>query len=240
MDIQKKISLNSNTIKTIAIIAMLFDHIIAIFFPATSPEMYLFRMPGRIVAPIMCFFIAEGFFKTSNYKKYLGRLIIFALISHIPYILAFGYDILDTTSIFFTLAIGLICLKIIYSEKLHTVIQISILILLLILASFSDWGYTAVIWIIMFGLFHNKFKLQILSFILVSLFVFILPLIIENGFSINSMYFYICQLGVFLAIPFLVLYNGERGKKGKFINSLFYIFYPIHLLILYLINLLIL
>ena len=84
--------LNSNIIKIIAIIAMTIDHISWLLFPGYSKELFsiIFHILGRISCPIMCYFIAEGFYHTKNINKYTGRLFLFALISHIPYMLMFN------------------------------------------------------------------------------------------------------------------------------------------------------
>lgn len=82
--------LTSNSLKYIAIIAMFFDHFFAVFLSQDSIEGILSRIPGRVVAPIMCYLIAEGFFYTSNVKKYVNRMLIFAAISHFPFVIYFG------------------------------------------------------------------------------------------------------------------------------------------------------
>ena len=66
---------NANQLKLIAIIAMVVDHCAVVFVSDSSSVMWLLRMIGRMTAPIMCFFIAEGYFHTSNLKKYMGRLL---------------------------------------------------------------------------------------------------------------------------------------------------------------------
>ena len=81
--------LNSNALKIVAIIAMTIDHLAWLIFPSydTSFLPVLMHIIGRITCPIMCFFIAEGYYHTKNLKKYILRLFIFALISHVPYML---------------------------------------------------------------------------------------------------------------------------------------------------------
>ena len=87
------VTLTSNQLKLIAVVAMVFDHCMVIF---VSHELALYpflRIPGKLTAPIMCFLIAEGYYHTANLGKYMGRLFIMALVSHIPFNLACGYDL---------------------------------------------------------------------------------------------------------------------------------------------------
>ena len=73
--------LSANTLKLIAIVAMVLDHIAVGFVAQTSVLYFIMRTIGKITAPIMCYFIAEGYFHTHNLKRYMLRLLIFALIS---------------------------------------------------------------------------------------------------------------------------------------------------------------
>ena len=100
--------LDSFQLKWIAIITMLIDHVGAIFFPGNL----VFRYVGRIAFPIFCFQLVEGFFHTRNIEKYMLRLGIFAIISEIPYDLAFRGNILDFEhqNVFFTLFLGILML----------------------------------------------------------------------------------------------------------------------------------
>ena len=61
--------LTACALKNLAVAAMLFDHFIAVFWQGNEEAGLLLRIPGRIVAPIMCYMIAEGFYRTSNVKK---------------------------------------------------------------------------------------------------------------------------------------------------------------------------
>lgn len=79
------LSFDAYTLKMIAIVAMVIDHIAVLFFP----NLIIFRIIGRLTLPIMAFFIAEGYTKTSNAKRYMIRLGLFAIISMIPYYLVY-------------------------------------------------------------------------------------------------------------------------------------------------------
>lgn len=87
-EIQKDLS--SYTLKNLAIFAMFFDHIFAVFVPQDTLEGVALRIAGRIAAPNHVYMIAEGYHYTSNLKKYRVRLLLFAAVSHFPYIWYFG------------------------------------------------------------------------------------------------------------------------------------------------------
>ena len=104
------------SLKIIAIVAMLIDHIGAFFFQ----QLQILRFIGRLTFPIMAYFIGEGFYYTRNYKKYLGTMIVFALISELAFDLAlfgrvvdFGYQ-----NVLWTFVLSLIALKI-FSDNLE-------------------------------------------------------------------------------------------------------------------------
>lgn len=92
--IQTKTGLNGNQLKLIAIIAMTVDHLAWVLFPGYSlqPAAIALHLLGRIAAPVFCFFIAEGFFYTHDLKKYILRLLLFAIPSHFAYLFCFGHS----------------------------------------------------------------------------------------------------------------------------------------------------
>ncbi len=86
--------LNTNGLKMIAIVTMTIDHIADLLYPASAVSFVpvILHIIGRLTAPIMWFFICEGFFYTHNLKKYLCRMFLFAVISHFAYCFAFGIN----------------------------------------------------------------------------------------------------------------------------------------------------
>lgn len=218
--------MSSFTLKLIACIAMLIDHITALFVTDITAYM-IGRGIGRIAFPIFCFLIVEGFFHTSNVKKYLIRLGIFALISEFAYDFAF-WDALHMRSIFtqqnvfFTLFIGLLTITVYdyfvkkYRDQpfifnTYAVIAIVIGGAVAVLLK-TDYSFYGVLIILVFYIFHwNKNRMLIAYFLL-------------SGFLFSGI-----QLLAVFALPFLWLYNG---KKGPSVKCAFYAFYPVHILIL--------
>lgn len=191
---------------------MALDHTGAVLYPS---QIWL-RCLGRIAFPIFCFLIVEGFFHTHDVRWYMGRLGVFALISEIPYDLAFRGVPLEYAhqNVFFTLLIG-IGMMVLLERNREWPVKAVILLLAMWLAVLirSDYNFRGVLLIFVFYIFHESRWLAVTA----------------GGFW-NFLYQGVIQkYGVLSVLP-LALYNGERGRKMKYF---FYIFYPAHLLLLY-------
>ncbi len=227
--------LSSNALKLIAMAAMVIDHAGVIF---VGPEPSVWRSIGRIAFPIFAFMIAEGAVHTKNKPLYAVRLLAFSLISEVPYDMAFNGSYLEfqKQNVFLTLFLGLIsvyCLDFFRKNRLG-ILGIITTVACGLGAHFlaSDYGFMGVVVIALMYMFSTvKTGVKYLGFALsglMTVFVYIFPLNI--GIIPSQVY------AVFCVIP-LALYNGKRGKKlNKYI---FYAFYPVHILILYFINMLI-
>ena len=228
--------LNSNHLKFIAIAAMTVDHIADLLFPNFSahPAAIVMHIIGRITAPIMWFFICEGFHYTHNFKRYLGRMAIFAVISHFAYCFAFGInflpfsdgDVLNQTSVIFALCGGLCALWVMHGKNELKAWQKYALLILTDLVTFpADWSCIAVMAILsMYEKRGSPEKQTRDMLIWVTIYAAVI------FFAMNKTQGLI-QLGVILIYPFIKAYNGERGK-AKHTKWLFYIYYPAHLAII--------
>jgi hypothetical protein len=228
----KKI-LNSNHLKLIAIIAMTIDHAADLLFPGfeSTPLSIVMHLIGRVTAPIMWFFICEGFFYTKNLKKYLLRMFIFAVISHFAYCFAFGInyipladDIFNQTSIIWPLFWSIVTLWIVNHSKIKEWIQWILVILICIITFPSDWSCIPVMAIAFMYSNRGNVNKQTLGMMF---WVIIYALV--SFFFVNKVYALI-QLGVILVYPLLKMYNGEKGKS-KWMKWLFYFYYPAHLIL---------
>lgn len=204
--------LNSFSLKLIAIVSMLTDHIGYIFFPGEP----IFRAIGRLAFPIFCFLIVEGFHHTRSHLNYLTRLIVFAILSEIPFDLAFYGHIFDLhhQNVFITLAFGLaaiFCLEEMNTERRYVLPFVFILAASYFLH--CDYGIGGVLLICMFYLTRET------PWVRLVLFVLILYLFYGN-----------LELYGLIAIIPITLYNGKHGPN---IKMFFYWFYPVHLLVLY-------
>lgn len=227
--------LSGSTIKMIGIVTMLIDHIGAaliarvIMSAGYTEELYMtysvMRAIGRLGFPIFCFLLVEGFKKTRNKTKYAMRLGLFALISEIPFDLAFSARVLefDYQNVYFTLFLGLLSLcvfDLINNQKIPKILVV--LFDLAVLAVFmfaaellrTDYASTGVLTIaVMYALW------------------FFMPGAFAGGCAVLSLLAYNEYPAFFALLP-VAAYNGKRGWKLKYF---FYAFYPVHLFLLWLI-----
>ncbi len=216
--------MSSFVLKIIAIITMFIDHIGYAIFGKFS----FFNYIGRIAFPIFAFQISEGYIHTKNLKKYFLRLFIFALISQIPFML-FDSLISDelTLNIFFTLLLGLACIYI-YDKCKYKFVAIILSIAIGFVAQFThcDYGFYGVAIILLFYIFKNNISLASIAFILATAIKYTIS-ILKYGLYDVYISLFICTI---IPIIFINLYNGKKGKDTKY---LLYLFYPIHLLLIY-------
>lgn len=231
--------LNSNALKIIAMILMLLDHLWATIIPGNQ----WMTLVGRMAFPIFAFLIVEGYVHTSDYKKYIKRLLIFGLISEIPFNLIYTGSLIFPfhQNVMFTLALGLLIISEIDKIKSNKEIKVKsvfkiLLFLLISIIGFVDYGITGVLTILVFYLFKDfKFAWigQLISLVLLYIVFFKGQSIIINIF--NYEYFLPIQGAGILSLLLIWLYNGKRGKDSKLIKYSFYCFYPVHMLLIYLI-----
>ena len=208
---------------------MLIDHVNkALIYPNLNGGILLhisdlFDILGRIAFPLFAFFIVEGYFKTRNRKKYLLNLLLFGVISEVPFDMFTSATFFNPrfNNVMFSLALCLITIGIIDVLKtkmphiLWYFISLIIIAVMCLVAMFLavDYDYHAIIIVYLLYVLYNK---PVLSVILGYLSI-------------------IKELWAFLGFGFILMYNGERGKQSKILN---YCFYPVHLLILGLLRML--
>ena len=227
--------LNSNHLKLIAIIAMTIDHIADLVYPGMPNNIISnsLHIIGRLTAPIMFFFICEGFYYTKNLKKYIIRLFVFAVISHFAYCFAFGINfipfttgsIFNQTSIMWSLAWSVVALYIINKTSLKEWQKWLLIILINVITFPADWSCIAVMTVI--SMYSNRGNLK-KQFLGMSFWIFIYAII--SFFFVSKIYGLI-TLGVILVYPLLMCYNGQKGKQ-KWLKWFFYLYYPLHLLVI--------
>ncbi len=241
---EQRKGLDSNAIKLIAILAMTIDHIAWAAFPG-YPRAALplaMHLIGRITCPVMCYFIAEGYHYTRDVDKYTARLFAFAVISHYAYIFAsndfsgwrsfipfYSGNVLNQTSVMWSLAWGLVMLRAANSDKLSAAGKTLVIILICLVSFPSDWSCIASLCVLAFGTNRGELKKQ--AFWLV---FYVAIYAAVYFFAIDRVYG-LLQMGVVLALPVIGLYNGQRGRSqsvNRVMKWLFYVYYPLHLFVI--------
>lgn len=256
--------LSGSALKVIAVLAMVLDHLCKIILQwlvanywsgmVSGGQMTLerfqqidefirFRLQsiGVLAFPLFCFLLSEGFQYTRSRKRYLLSMLAFALISELPFDVAFFGRLaklngtfpfyFNYQNVFFTLFLGLltlVCLEKLSSKSAAREDKIRAAVLqILCAAGFAaiaelihcDYGMQGILYIAAFYIGRKHRIYQVLLFLLAYM-----------GTTGNQP-----PLCILLSCLLMLLYNGKRGKlKGKYF---FYIFYPAHILILYFIQL---
>lgn len=210
-------------LKLIALSSMVIDHYGAIF----QSDINIYRIIGRLAFPIYCFLLVEGYSYTGNIKKYAGRLLVFALISEIPFDLAFYGELgFVHQNIFFTLFIGMVTIYLLENKsEIHNLNESLIIVMACILATLlqTDYQFIGIVYILSFYFTRNLPKKKRLTTVAVTMLI------------LNITAGWIQQFSL-LALFIIYFYNNEPGYRNKALQIGFYIAYPIHLLIFYLIQ----
>ena len=229
---QKSRGLSGNQIKVIAIAAMTIDHVTWLLFPGFQKVWWilLLHVIGRLTAPIMWFFIAEGFHYTHNVKKYILRLFVFAVISHFAYDFAGGIPFIpngffNMTSVMWSLAWSVVLMIIFTTDRLPQWLKIVLIILICFITFPSDWSTIAAICPVYLYLNRGDFKKQSVSMLIwVAVYAAVYFIFMDKVYGLLQM----CAL---LSLLVLKQYNGERGK-WKGMKWFFYLYYPAHLFVI--------
>lgn len=229
--------LTASDLKYLAILAMFIDHAAILFLPYGSLLYSIVRFIGRFTAPIMCFFISEGYHHTRNLKKYFERMAVFAVISHFAYAFCFSGGVFESAqeSMITTLFLCLLAVHLVNSGRIDRAFKLPLIMLVCFLAEYCDWGAEAVIYTLSFELARGKRTSQMIAYAATAALYKLVPLIKWTMADISYFTEKWFVLGVFLPIPLLLLYKGEKGG-GRYTKWVFYIFYPAHLLLLGIIN----
>ncbi len=150
-----KLRLNVNQLKLIAIIAMTIDHVCNLIYPGfpAEPGAIVLHIVGRLTAPIMWFFVCEGYHYTHNVIKYMLRMGVFAIISHFAYCFAFGINpipfstgIFNQTSVMYPLFVAVLVMWMQDNDlPMKNWVKNTIIFVLIWSAFPADWSCIAVL-----------------------------------------------------------------------------------------------
>ena len=220
--------LSNFDLKLIAIITMTIDHIGVVF---GTPFYNLLRAVGRLSFPIFAFLLTEGYVHTKSFSKYFLRLLVLAVISEVIYDYVFfdSFIYIDANNIFFTLALGLLTLFLLDKSKglikryfkdrvdLFIILPITYLLIIVIMGLMGEflnfsYGMLGILVISFFYLFKTNFPLVVIS-------VSLSTLILGEGMQYFSLF----------SLILIYFYNQKLGMKCKLF---FYLYYPLHILVL--------
>jgi hypothetical protein len=214
--------LGREMLKWVAILTMAVDHVGAILFP----EFTVLRVIGRISFPIFAYLLILGMESTRNMRNYFLRLFIFAFISQVPFSLALDYGFFEYMNIFFTLSSGLLF---VYFFKKNSPIALVPMVVSLILP--FDYTIYGIAIIGCMQILKENAKFGVAALVLLNV-LFLVP------FNI--------QFLSLAALPFILLHKEGYFNVTKEIDEnttyhlwrkyFFYIFYPLHLTLLFLIK----
>ncbi len=224
--------LSGSGLKLIAMIAMIVDHLAAFLFynnPLFVEPLFdiyhkqitlyfIFRAIGRIAFPIFAFLLVEGFSHTHNVKKYLTNLLVFAIVSELPWNLLHGGYLccIGSQNVFFTLFLGccgMYAIKYVDDIRKRAYMLIGLLIISIFLR--ADYGISGYGFILMIYVLRDNALIQA----------------VVGSCMLSSRW-----MAGLAFIP-INMYNGNRGFiQGKYMKYIFYVFYPLHLMIIYILR----
>ena len=216
-------SLSGSALKVIAVISMVIDHSAYYLMEHETLLYEVMRCFGRIAFPVFAFLIAEGFQHTRNRIKYFLQLLGFAVVSEVPWYLLNGAD--GTHNVFFTLALGVMALATFETLKKEDILCGAVILSIACFATWSgvDYEWRGILMMVVFYLFGNV-NPSFPSGRKAQLFC-AFPLMMHYGI-----------IGALLACLVIACYNGTRGFiHGQVAKYGFYAFYPVHLILFYII-----
>lgn len=221
--------LDGTMLKIIACAAMLIDHVAKhllfrnseLHFNVSLETIQSLVYLGRLAFPIFAFLLTEGYIHTHNKKKYALNLLLFGLISEVPFdLMLYGSISFEYQNVMFTLLLGFLGIWSLDFFKDNIYLRIGSIAALALAAYFLkvDYGTGGFAFIMLMYALRNEKALQSV----------ICSIVIP--FSVM----------VFVSFGLIYMYNGQRGIKSKVAKYSFYSFYPAHMLAIYLIACLIL
>lgn len=230
-------SLNRTSLKYLAAAAMLLDHIAAfVLIRGNEPGLYdIFRLIGRLTAPVMCYFLAAGFQHTSSLKRYALRLAVFAAVSQpaflfVRYGVHWPQHLFSEGNMLVTLLLSLLMLAGITRARTYS-LRAAAAAGAVLLSLFCDWGGYGPLMVLVFYMLRSQPKKMWLTYSLLAgcCWIGAEAAAVSAG---EAWYLSLWNGGMFLAFPLLKCYDGTRGSGRKFDKWFFYVFYPAHLTVL--------
>ena len=244
----RPIRFTTNTMKLIAILAMLIDHLPYAVAPAASSYVMpwiLFHLVGRLTAPIMFYSLVEGYHRTRNANRYALRLLLFAAISYVPYIYYFeevlpNSDNFTSLNVLFTLFAGLMTLRA-KNEIKNPLLRYPAMAACMIPFLFTEWNFFGILIILVFEYFRGDKRAFTIGYVFVicgyiahaadNYLLWRIPNISTETLSTYLPYLLVLSC---MLLPILLIRRADttHGQRAPLTKWGFYIFYPAHLLLL--------
>ena len=228
--------LDAFQIKIFLLVLMLLDHVY-FAFPEIMP-VWIHALT-RGVAPMFAYFLVEGYYHTRNKTRYGIRLFAWAIFMQIGNLiinnLFASKEIVIYNNIFATLFVGFIIISIIQLSKNYKGFKKVTLVILSILITgvgcfMTEGGISVIPFIIITYMFRDNQKKEFIGYIILSIILFIMNFNVYPTFKATfDMMLFNSDFLLILSIPTILTYNGERGLNNKFSKYLFYVFYPLHI-----------
>jgi hypothetical protein len=223
----RKFDFGREFLKIIAIVTMVIDHVGRILYP----DLLFLQVIGRLSFPLFAYLVVLGVESTKKPRKYMATLLIFALISQVPYFLAFGIQPFERLNILFSLFLSAVTIY--YYNKRSPLAFVPLLLSIILM---TEGSFYVVLTAVGMKLLKTTLKLGILALVALNLQFLLIP-DIESQIQVLALF----------AVPLIFLHIKNWLRKEILIpeNSLaysirkyfFYVFYPLHLTLLYLITL---
>lgn len=243
---------NRSQLKFIALAFMIFDHVQIYLAGNVLPRWTTWL--ARFVAPLFVYLLVEGFYKTSNRSRYLRRIIYAALLTWSGEILInLGchnvdpithhftiYSLLSGNNILITLALflGIMCSLSVFQQNRKQWWYLGLTIILSFISLFFEGGIYLLPLLFIFYCFYDKVNYQIMGILMVC--SLILLHAVYNAYVLHTNLYETLTFDnewmMIMVIPFILLYNGQKGHDTLFTKHLFYVIYPIHLWLLMIIG----
>ena len=224
---RKPFGVDSFVLKLIAIVAMTANHAAYIFDSVLpAPALFVMYTVGGLTFPIMAFLLVVGYKHTSNVKKYMLRLAIFALVSQVPFQLFLAQE----GNVLITLLLSLVGLYLYDTLKSRVAFWLTFAAIVGV-SYFCDWGMIGPMMVLLMYILPTK-REQILYPILLVMAASGFPALMEAMAKNDVMtlpFALYAFLGCGADIPLLFAYNSQRGRSMKWF---FYAYYPLHIAVL--------
>ncbi len=230
--------LNAWQIKLILVFLMMLNHLEYVYGLCPENIAHLFQFISRGVAPMFAYLAVEGIIHSSSLKNYCLRLWIWSglvylgniLIEHVLIKFSYGIPLEDQlyllvrTNICFTLSAGVLCIALLkfgnQSEGIKKYLLLGLSAVSFTFGFFQEWGVVLLLFMLVTYQFRKNNKYKLIGYLSIEVVAFLF----------RSEIFY------FLVFPFIVVYNGKRGPNSKLNKYFFYVFYPLHLWLIAIIN----